>query len=228
MTQRLPAKWLSQQQQIHDYWLIRIQLIDHTDLAEWPIGTRFNWKHHQAWLFQQSGSELSLLSLGAWPMEDHQTLELNALIFQTLNNQAWSSASNQLWLGSELSQAAVFDAAKRWQQAAQPKGQFIALLHTQNHFAFQPKPAQFILDLVPEAIGAATLLEDYGVANRLASEQGLPGCYDGSLVDLYQAWLLQRGQQDWQVYGFLPTPLHQACQALSNNQTGLDFYAQTV
>jgi hypothetical protein len=37
---------------------------------------------------------------------------------------------------------------------------------------------------LPERIAACPLLEDWGFANRLASNAGLPGCFEGELSQL--------------------------------------------
>lgn len=218
MTLQIPVHFIDQLPQKSGYQLIRLRPLHPLDGA---IGTRVFWHNHQAWLFQQQTNEWLMLSQQAWPLSQKTDIEL--LVQQT--SLDGSAQNNQLWLGTDLSQAAVFDAAKRWQQIPQPKGQFVALLHTTTGFAFQPHPAKFMMNLSPQAIGASPLLEDYGIANRLASDLGLPGCHDGDLVDLYQAWLSQNNQA-WQVLGFLPESIYQACFELSQAQANLDFKAQ--
>lgn len=46
------------------------------------------------------------------------------------------------------------------------------------------KPARFMVRELPELIAACPLLEDWGFANRLASNAGLPGCFEGTLSHL--------------------------------------------
>lgn len=54
-----------------------------------------------------------------------------------------------------------------------------ALLHSKSDFPFAIKPARAIWEEMPShAIGASVLLEDWGVRNRLASEEFVPGCAD--------------------------------------------------
>lgn len=48
------------------------------------------------------------------------------------------------------------------------------------------KPARFMVRELPELIAACPLLEDWGFANRLASNAGLPGCFEGNLTQLLQ------------------------------------------
>lgn len=216
------AKFISQQAQKNGFWLIQIELHQFVELA---VGSRLIWEFEQAWLFQKQTVYLTLLSEQDWsglkPNQD-LTLEIRQpdLTFEV--------GSQQVWLGSDLSQAAVFDAAKRWQQSPKPKGTMMALLHATQGFAFQPKPAKFLLNMSPEAIGAAPLLEDWGVANRLASNQGFPGCLEGDIEVLYQAWLNQYKHQAWYVYGFLPHKQYQACLALSQNETNIQFQVQRM
>jgi dihydroorotate dehydrogenase electron transfer subunit len=52
--------------------------------------------------------------------------------------------------------------------------------------AFRPRPSRFMPTGLPHGvIGAIPLLEDWGIPSRLASPSGLPGCYDGTLDDLF-------------------------------------------
>jgi len=53
-----------------------------------------------------------------------------------------------------------------------------------DQFPFAIKPARFMVSELPHLIAACPLLEDWGFANRLASESGLPGCFEGSLSAL--------------------------------------------
>ena len=38
-------------------------------------------------------------------------------------------------------------------------------------------------------IAAIPALEEFGIASRLASESGLPGCYDGTVTQLVESWV---------------------------------------
>lgn len=56
-------------------------------------------------------------------------------------------------------------------------------------FPFMPKPARFWAAEMPdEAIGASALLEDWGIMNRMASNNLIAGCYHGSLLELFNEW----------------------------------------
>ena len=59
------------------------------------------------------------------------------------------------------------------------------LLGTKSGFPFQPVPSQIMMpQMPPEVIASAPLLEDLGLAARLASGSESPGCYSGSLAKM--------------------------------------------
>ena len=61
----------------------------------------------------------------------------------------------------------------------------------------QGNPASLVL---PDGVIAAMpLMEDWGIASRLASLQGYPGCFEGYVTDLARAWL--------DVHIFKPVPV---------------------
>ncbi|MEW6444752.1 MAG: hypothetical protein ACOZAQ_01975 [Pseudomonadota bacterium] len=64
----------------------------------------------------------------------------------------------------------------------------LAMLETASPPLFRPRPSRFILEgLPPAAIAAVPLLEDWGIPSRIASPEGLPGCYEGGLEALLPA-----------------------------------------
>lgn len=66
----------------------------------------------------------------------------------------------------------------------------LVLMGSEVPFPFKTQPSRILVPGVPEGvIGAMPLLEDWGVASRLASLQGYPGCFDGYITDLARAWL---------------------------------------
>jgi dihydroorotate dehydrogenase electron transfer subunit len=57
-------------------------------------------------------------------------------------------------------------------------------------FPFKQIPSKIMVPGMPEGIIATMpLMEDWGIACRLASLQGYPGCYDGYVTDLARIWL---------------------------------------
>jgi dihydroorotate dehydrogenase electron transfer subunit len=86
-------------------------------------------------------------------------------------------------------------------------------------FPFKPEPSRFMLPGVPaEVIAAMPLMEDWGIASRLASLQGYPGCYEGYVTDLARTWLdalddQQRGEVA--VFACGPHPMLEAVATLA-------------
>lgn len=66
----------------------------------------------------------------------------------------------------------------------------LVLMGSEVPFPFTPRPSAILVEgMAPEAIAAMPLLEDWGVPSRLASRQGVPGCFDGVVTDLARHWL---------------------------------------
>ncbi len=57
-------------------------------------------------------------------------------------------------------------------------------------FPFTTRPSHIIVPgMPPGVIAAMPLMEDWGIASRLASQQNYPGCFDGYVTDVARAWL---------------------------------------
>ena len=66
----------------------------------------------------------------------------------------------------------------------------LVVLGSEVPFPFAPRPSQILVPGVPPGvIGCMPLLDDWGIASRLASRQGYPGCFDGYVTELAHAWL---------------------------------------
>ena len=64
------------------------------------------------------------------------------------------------------------------------------ILGSEVPFPFKPQPSATIIPGIPsDVIAGMPLLEDWGIANRLASLQGFPGCFQGYVTDLARHWL---------------------------------------
>jgi dihydroorotate dehydrogenase electron transfer subunit len=64
------------------------------------------------------------------------------------------------------------------------------ILGSEVPFPFKQVPSQLLLPGMPHGmIGTMPLLEDWGIACRLASLQGYPGCFDGYVTELARHWL---------------------------------------
>lgn len=66
----------------------------------------------------------------------------------------------------------------------------LVLMGSEIPFPFQPRPSEMLVSGIPDdSIAAMPLLDDWGIASRLASQQGYPGCYLGYVTELADAWL---------------------------------------
>ena len=66
----------------------------------------------------------------------------------------------------------------------------VVLMGSEIPFPFTPRPSQIMVGGIPAgAIAAMPLLDDWGIASRLASCQAYAGCYAGFVTDLARAWL---------------------------------------
>jgi dihydroorotate dehydrogenase electron transfer subunit len=81
-------------------------------------------------------------------------------------------------------------------------------------FPFKARPSQILLPGVPaDTIACMPLLDDWGIASRLASFGGFPGCFHGYVTDLAARWLesLDAGSlAEVEMFACGPTPMLQA------------------
>jgi dihydroorotate dehydrogenase electron transfer subunit len=86
-------------------------------------------------------------------------------------------------------------------------------------FPFTPRPSAIMVPGMPHgAIACMPLMEDWGIASRLTSQQGFAGCFEGYLTDLARCWLeaLDEGQrQEVQIFSCGPTPMMRASAQLA-------------
>ena len=86
-------------------------------------------------------------------------------------------------------------------------------------FPFAARPSQtLVAGMPPGVIACMPLMEDWGIASRLASLQGYPGCYDGYVTDLARAWIDHSGveREGVEIFACGPTPMLRAVAALAN------------
>lgn len=174
---------------------------------ELPINYVIDLNDERLYLFSQTADRLSFLTSSLKPAP--QTLELSLKPLKNyqvwyflegfytqngLNPKTLSDKATLCFLVSNNSLAQAFRLAPLL------KSQFhlIMILESEKHFPFPIKPAKFMLKSWPNtaasAIGASSLLEDWGIPNRLCSPLGLPGCFDGTLTELLAEWQVP---QDW-------------------------------
>lgn len=70
------------------------------------------------------------------------------------------------------------------------RGDTLVLFGTDAEFPFRPRPSTILVPHMPAGVIACIpALEEFGIASRLASTAGSPGCYDGPVIELAQLWL---------------------------------------
>ena len=95
----------------------------------------------------------------------------------------------------------------------------LAILGSEVPFPFQSRPSKIMVPGVPnDVIAAMPLLDDWGIASRLASRQGYPGVFEGYVTDLARNWLdaLDSAQRDEvAVFACGPHPMLEAVATLA-------------
>jgi dihydroorotate dehydrogenase electron transfer subunit len=88
-------------------------------------------------------------------------------------------------------------------------------------FPFQSKPSTIMIPGQPDGVIACMpLLEDWGIASRLTSTQGYPGCYDGYVTELARHYLdaLDKEQlQQVEIFSCGPTVMLKAVAQLAKD-----------
>ena len=73
---------------------------------------------------------------------------------------------------------------------AEPSWKPLVLMGSEVPFPFRTRPSTLIVPGIPAgAIACMPLLEEWGIASRLASRADLPGCFAGFVTELADAWL---------------------------------------
>jgi dihydroorotate dehydrogenase electron transfer subunit len=109
------------------------------------------------------------------------------------------------------------DIIKQTKQTFKP----FVIMGSEVPFPFNARPSQFVVPGMPAGvIGAVPLLEDWGVASRLASLQGYPGCFEGYVTDLARSWLdalTAEQHEEIEVYACGPHPMLEAVAKLASD-----------
>jgi dihydroorotate dehydrogenase electron transfer subunit len=95
----------------------------------------------------------------------------------------------------------------------------LVLMGSEVPFPFDARPSAIMVPGVPaDVIGAMPLLDDWGVASRLASLQRYPGCFEGYITGLARHWLdaLDEAQRrEVSIYACGPHPMLAATASLA-------------
>ena len=103
---------------------------------------------------------------------------------------------------------------------AMPSMSALVVMGSEVPFPFTLRPSTILVPgIAPGTIACMPLLEDWGIASRLASMQGFAGCYDGYLTDLARDWLQAQDEEQRSqvaIYACGPTPMMRAAALLAN------------
>jgi len=93
------------------------------------------------------------------------------------------------------------------------------LMGSEIPFPFRAKPSTIVVPGVPDGVIACMpLLDDMGVASRLASLRDFPGCHQGYVTDLASTWLATLDPDalaQVEIFACGPTPMLKAAAAVA-------------
>lgn len=94
-----------------------------------------------------------------------------------------------------------------------------AILGSELPFPFRARPSTIVVPGMPDGVIACMpLLDEWGVASRLTTKSGFPGCFDGYVTDLARLWLQQlspAARAEVEIFACGPTPMLKAVAALA-------------
>ncbi|NKB36351.1 MAG: dihydroorotate dehydrogenase electron transfer subunit [Gammaproteobacteria bacterium] len=98
--------------------------------------------------------------------------------------------------------------------------QSFVIMGSEVPFPFKTSPSQIMIPGLPEGVIAGMpLLEDWGIASRLCSQQSYPGCFDGMVTDLARTWLQSLNPEqlaEVEIFSCGPTPMLRAVAELAD------------
>lgn len=102
-------------------------------------------------------------------------------------------------------------------RSLRPQVEPLVLMGSEVPFPFRARPSQIMLPGLPaDTIAAMPLLDDWGIASRLASTQGYAGCFDGLVTELARQIVENSPERgDFEIFACGPTPMLRAVQSLA-------------
>ncbi len=109
--------------------------------------------------------------------------------------------------------------AERLRDSRETKWQPLVLMGSEIPFPFRARPSTLLVPGIPAGVIACMpLLEDWGIASRLASFADFPGCFHGYVTSLASTWLatLARAELDQvEMFACGPTAMLEAAAAVA-------------
>jgi dihydroorotate dehydrogenase electron transfer subunit len=104
---------------------------------------------------------------------------------------------------------------------SEPAGRYkpLVLMGSEIPFPFRTRPSSIVVAGIPVGtIACMPLLDEWGIASRLATRSGFPGCYDGFVTELAEDWLRSLGPAELaevELFACGPTPMLAATTAVA-------------
>ena len=91
----------------------------------------------------------------------------------------------------------------------------LVLMGSEIPFPFRTRPSQIVVPGVPAGtIACMPLLDEWNIPSRLSSRSDFPGCFDGFVTQLADAWLSSLNADELaevEIFACGPTPMLEAC-----------------
>jgi dihydroorotate dehydrogenase electron transfer subunit len=101
--------------------------------------------------------------------------------------------------------------AERLRERADAKWLPLVLMGSEIPFPFRTRPSQILVAGIPAGtIACMPVLDEWGIASRLASKSDFPGCFDGFVTELADAWLASLAPEqlrEVEIFSCGPTPM---------------------
>jgi dihydroorotate dehydrogenase electron transfer subunit len=101
--------------------------------------------------------------------------------------------------------------AERLRERTDAKWLPLVLMGSEIPFPFRTRPSQILVAGIPAgAIACMPMLDEWGIASRLASKSDFPGCFDGFVTELADAWLASLGPEqlrEVEIFSCGPMPM---------------------
>ncbi len=129
------------------------------------------------------------------------------------------SRSRPLLIGGGVGIPPMVFLAESLRDDSRADWQPLVLMGSEIPFPFQTRPSTILVPGVPAGVIAAMpLLDGWGIASRLASRSGFPGCFDGFVTELAAAWLASldaTALAEVEIFACGPTPMLEATARLA-------------
>jgi dihydroorotate dehydrogenase electron transfer subunit len=101
--------------------------------------------------------------------------------------------------------------AERLRDRTDAKWKPLVLMGSEIPFPFRTRPSQIMVAGIPAGtIACMPMLDEWDIASRLASKSDFPGCFDGFVTELADAWLATLGDEqlrEVEIFSCGPTPM---------------------